>query len=88
MNNTIKLTPDQALQCVIAYAELKNDEPVCTSCSFTDGLFHFIVTTLYLRYEFYVDAVSGEVLGISTEPLSYLETLRLCTDGEPLPYVA
>ncbi len=88
MNNTMKLTTDQALQSAIAYAEIKNDEPRCTSGSFADGIYHFIVTTLYLRYEFYVDAVSGEVLGISTEPLSYLEMLRLCTDGELLPYVA
>ena len=88
MNNTIKLTPDQALRCAIAYAELKNDEPVCTSCGFADGLFRFIVTTLYLRYEFYVDAVSGEVLGISTEPLSYPEALNLCADWESLPHVA
>ena len=88
MNNTLKLTTDQALQSAIAYAEIKNDEPRCASGSFAYGVYHFIVTTLYLRYEFYVDAVSGEVLGISTEPLSYLETLRLCTDGEPLPYVA
>ena len=88
MNNTIKLTPDQALRCAIAYAELKNNEPVCTSCSFTDGLFRFSVTTLYLRYEFYVDAVSGEILGISTEPLSYPETLNLCADGDSLPHVA
>ncbi len=88
MNNTLKLTTDQALQSAIAYAEIKNDEPRCASGSLADGVYHFIVTTLYLRYEFYVDAVSGEVLGISTEPLSYLETLMLCTDGEPLPYVA
>ena len=88
MNNTLRMTQNQALRSAIAYAELKNAEPRCTSGSYADGLFHFIVTTLYLRYEFYVDAVSGEVLGISTEPLSYLETLGLCTDGEELPHVA
>ncbi len=88
MNNKIQLTPAQALQCAIAYAEIKNDEPVCTSGTYADGLYHFIVTTLYLRYEFYIDAVKGEVLGISTEPLSYLETLKLDTDGEKLPHVA
>ena len=88
MNKTIKLTQDEALRCAIIYTNIGNDEPVCISGNLADGLFHFIVTTLYLRYEFYVDAVSGEILGISTEPLSYLETLRLCTDGEPLPYVA
>ena len=88
MNNTLKLTTDQALQSAIAYAEIKNDEPRCASGSFADGVYHFIVTTLYLRYEFYVDAVSGEVLGISTEPLSYPEALNLCADWESLPRVA
>ena len=88
MNNTLKLTTDQALQSAIAYAEIENDEPRCASGSFAGGLYHFIVTTLYLRYEFYVDAVSGEVLGISTEPLSYPEALNLCADWESLPHVA
>ena len=88
MNNTLKLTTDQALQSAIAYAEIENDEPRCASGSFAGGLYHFIVTTQYLRYEFYVDAVSGEVLGISTEPLSYPETLNLCADGDSLPHVA
>ena len=88
MNNTIKLTQDQALQCAIIYANIRNDEPVCISGNLADGLFHFIVTTLYLRYEFYVDAGNGEVLGISTEPLAYPEALNLCTAGERLPNVA
>ena len=88
MNNTLKLTADQALRSAIAYADIKNDELVCTSGSFADGLYHFLVTTLYMRYEFYVDATSGEVPGFSTEPLSCLETLGLCTEGEALPHVA
>ena len=81
MNNALKLTADQALRSAIAYADIKNDELVCTSGSFADGLYHFLVTTLYMRYEFYVDAASGEVPGFSTEPLSCLETLGLCTEG-------
>ena len=45
------------------YADIKNDEPFCLSRTYADELYHFVVWTLYLRYEFYVDAVSGEVLG-------------------------
>ena len=88
MNKTIKLTQDEALRCAIIYTNIGNDEPVCISGNLADGLFHFIVTTLYLRYEFYVDAGNGEVLGISTEPLAYPEALNLCTTGERLPNVA
>ena len=88
MNDKIQLTTDQALQRAIAYAEIKNDDPVCTFSGFANGLHHFIVATVSLRYEFYVDAVEDEVLGISTEPLSYSEALGLCTAGEKLPHVA
>ena len=83
-----QMTQNQALKCAIAYVEIKNDEPVCTSSSFADGLYHFIVTTLYLRYEFYVDAMNGEVLGISTEPLLDLEELNLSMDPEEMRRIA
>ncbi len=30
--------------------------------------YHIIVSTIMLKYEFYVDSATGEVLGINTEP--------------------
>lgn len=30
--------------------------------------YHIIISTIMLRYEFYVDADTGEILGINTEP--------------------
>ena len=88
MNTNVVFTREQALQSAFAFASIQNDEPCCLSSRYTDGLFHFIVSTLYLRYEFYVDAESGEVLGIDTEPLPYEEEHALLHGGEMLSSVA
>jgi len=84
MNAIINLMPEQALQRALIYADIKNDEPFCLSRTYADELYHFVVRTFYMRYEFYVDAVSGEVLGISTEPLSYAAALDVRMGGEIL----
>ncbi len=87
MNTNTHLTPEQALRCALAVAGIENEEPRCLSARFEGGLYHFAVCTSWLRYEFYVDAVSGGVPGIGTEPLSYREALALCGEA-PLSAVA
>ncbi len=82
------LTPEQAMQFALTSANIENDEPVCQTSRYDEGLYHFVLQTLCLRYEFYVDAANGEVLGISTEPLPYTESLNLCSGKETLPSVA
>ncbi len=70
-----KLTREQALCAALEYARIANDETRCLLGLYADGLYRFVVRTPYQRYEFYVDAESGEVLGIDAQPLPYRETL-------------
>lgn len=89
MNSFGNLTSKQALYNALAYAGIENGEYSCRSALLEDGLYHFVVRTNFMNYEFYVDAVNGEVLGISTEPLIYREALCVCESGaEVLPAVA
>lgn len=75
MNTRKNLTTDQALRRALVYARIENEDPRCLFSSGRDGLYHFVVTTVCLKYEFYVDAGDGTVLGIDTEPLLYPEAL-------------
>ena len=82
MKTNNHLTPEQAMQLALNYANIRNDEPLCLSMRYAEGLYSFVFYTLHMRYEFYVDAANGEVLGIDTEPLLYAEALDLCSGKE------
>lgn len=46
-----------------------NDENYrCDYIALEGDCYHMVICTLMLKYEFYVDACTGEVLGINTEP--------------------
>ena len=74
----INLTAKQALHNALTYAGIEKEEYACLPGQCTDGFYHFVVRTDYMKYEFYVEAVSGDVLGMNTEPLSYREALGVC----------
>ena len=88
MNTNKNLTPEQAKRFALVYADIENDEPVCLTSRYAEGLYSFVMCTLYMRCEFYVDAANGEVLGISTEPIPYTEALKLCGGEDAFPSVA
>lgn len=89
MNKIKMLTAEQALNHALIYARIENEEPRCLFSRRRDGLYQFIVRTVCLKYEFYVDAEDGTVLGIDTEPLQYPEALLFCDRGvETRPEVA
>ncbi len=92
MNNTMNhttITKEQALQSALDYAGLTAQESVCLRAALEDGLYHLFVRGEYLSYEFYVEALGGEVLGIDSRPLPYTEQLRLCSEEEgPAPAAA
>lgn len=89
MNTKKNLTAGQALDCALLYAKIENEDPRCLFSHSREGLYHFIVRTAYLKYEFYVEAGDGTVLGIDTEPLQYPETLLFCdSEAEARPAVA
>ena len=81
------LAAEEALRSALTYAGIENDENRCLLCRCVNGLFQIIVWTPYLKYEFYVDAENGEVLGIDMIPVPYPEALCLCSqrdDRSPL----
>ncbi len=80
--NMNRITDSQALSIAIRYAGMENDEYRCLSSRYDRGFFHLVVRTPYLRYEFYVDALDGDVVGISTEPVPYEEALGFPACGK------
>lgn len=88
MNTSSNLKPEQALQLALACTDLKNDEFCCLSSRYSQGLYSFVLCTLCLKYEFYVDAAKGEVLGINTEPFSSMEALYMLGDKKLFSSVA
>lgn len=88
MKTSSNLKPEQALQFALACVNLSNDEFCCLSSRYNQGLYNFVLRTLCLRYEFYVDASNGEVLGINTEPFSSMEALYMLGDKKLFSSVA
>ncbi len=89
MNMISNLSSEKALYNALRYAGIENEEIDCLLKRYEDGLYHFLVRTGYVRYEFYVEAGSGTVLGITSEPLSYGEVLAVCgSAGAALSAVA
>ena len=80
--NSNPITKEQALEAALRCAGLGAGEALCLHSRCEDGLYHLLVRSAYLQHEFYVDAASGEVLGLDTAPLSYREMLRFCADAE------
>lgn len=77
------MNENQALSRALEYAGLAKTESRCAFRKAQDGLYEFTVLTLYQKYDFYVDALSGEVLGVNSEPLPYQE--MFCTEPVLLP---
>lgn len=80
MNTSSNLKPEQALQLALACTDLNNDEFCCLSSRYSQGLYSFVLCTLCLKYEFYVDAAKEEVLGINTEPFPSMEAMNILRD--------
>ena len=84
MKRIMKQTAEQTLQSALIYAQIENDDPQCLFSNCSCGLYHFIVETLYLKYEFYVDSEDSTILGIQTEPLPYFESLHFCESNDEI----
>ena len=67
MKNTM-ISNQEALSRALAYVEISAAESRCEENRPEDGFYYIEVSTLLLRYEFYVDASTGEVMGANTEP--------------------
>ncbi len=84
MKTANRMTKEQVLNIALTYAGIENNEPRCLSNSCCNGFYHIVVWTPYLKYEFYVDALTGEVAGIGTEPVPYQEALHFSACGEEI----
>ena len=73
MKKENRVTEKQALQAALRYAGLQDAQWQCRLNRLEEGLYRILLRTPYLAWEFYVDADSGEVLGIDTEPIPYPE---------------
>lgn len=58
-----------ALNNALTSVGINDGNYCCEYICLEGGCYRLIVSTLMLRYEFYVDAATGEVLGIDTEPM-------------------
>lgn len=81
MNKMNPLTAKQALYIALNDVGITESESICLFNQYDNGLYHVLVKTAYMKYEFYVDAANGEVLGLDMEPQPYSETLGFCGDA-------
>ena len=89
MNMNTALNSEHALHTALIYAGIEKEEFDCLLQQYEDGLYHFLLRTYWMKYEFYVEDRTGEILGIQTEPLVYREVLDVCgSAGAALSAVA
>ena len=79
MNTMNSLTAKQAQLASLGYVDITETESVCLLNQYENGLYHLLIKTAYMKYEFYVDAARDEVLGVNTEPVPYPEVLSFQT---------
>lgn len=80
--NTISVF--EAYKNAVAYAHLEENAPQCVMAELENGLYELEIRTVLMHYDFYVDAVTGEVMGMDSEPETDLAEvysysfLRIC----------
>ena len=72
MNNNISYI--DAVLAVLTEVNLNENEARGYDASLSGNQYRVTFRTDYLKYEAYVDAVTGEVLGLDFEPTIYVET--------------
>ncbi len=65
MNN---ITVFEAYRNAVAYAQLENNAPQCVAAELEGGLYDLEIRTVLMRYDIFVDALTGEVVGLNSEP--------------------
>lgn len=67
------LSPQQALALALTETGLDRAQVYRVHCTLDSGLYDIRYCTDYLRYQLYLDAADGEVLGLDTEPMGDAE---------------
>ena len=76
MNNLINNTT--ALEAALDQAGLEAEGSRLMDCRLEGDCYRLELSTDYMRYELYVDAHSGELLGLDCSPIPYVDL----TEGE------
>lgn len=66
MNRIISIY--DAEMSAVSYSHLEGISHVCTYAELTEGMFALTIYVPLMKYDFYIDAVSGEVLGMDSRP--------------------
>lgn len=75
------VSPQIALSLALQSAGLRGEDIFHLKNEYSEELYHICFDTNWLHYEFYVDAVSGEILGLNTEPMSETELVDSQSTG-------
>lgn len=62
------ITVFEAYKNAVAYARLEDNAPQCVTARLENDLYELEVRTILMRYDILVDACTGEVVGLSSEP--------------------
>ena len=67
------ISPKQALARALTETDLDREQVYKVHCTLDGGLYDIRYCTDCLRYQLYLDAASGECLGLDTEPMGDAE---------------
>ena len=67
------ISPNRAMALALTETGLDREQVYRVHCSLDGGLYDIRVCTDWLRYQLYLDAARGEVLGLDTEPMGDAE---------------
>lgn len=75
-----EITITEAIRLAVSFSKLENNDPYCVSALYEDNYIALVIYTLFQRYDFYVDASSGEVVGMICEPTDpvEIEEAKIC----------
>jgi len=68
-NNNIIINAAEALKAVLNELHLNSDDVEFYDVKLEDSLYEMVVYTTWMRYDCYVDSETGEVVGLSSEPM-------------------
>ena len=68
-NNNIIINAAEALKAVLNELHLNSDDVEFYDVKLEDSLYEMVVDTTWMRYDCYVDTETGEVVGLSSEPM-------------------
>ncbi|MDY4487373.1 MAG: hypothetical protein SPE18_04885 [Candidatus Limivicinus sp.] len=67
------ISPHRAMALALTETGLDREQVFRVHCTLDGGLYDIRFCTDWLRYQLYLDAESGEVLGLDTEPMGDAE---------------